>query len=141
MKKLLILLTLCTIAFAAPQIVEAQESKNPPPSGLTNDELIQKSIARYQVSPNLSDWESIVGISFEYTWTEKGQKNTMLVPVDDYTIYIFQSNPKTRHVWQGSDSYFIGSITSPPAPEFAVWVLFNDKNPIGNIRTGHLRIR
>jgi hypothetical protein len=141
MKKLLILLTLCTLAFIQPKISEAQDGKNPPPSELTNDQLIQKSIARYQVGENMNDTESIVGISFEYTWTEKGKKNTMLVQVDDYTLYLFQTTPKGRHIWQGSDSYFIGCIPSPPSPEFAVWVLFNDKNPIGNIRTGHLRIR
>ena len=35
----------------------------------------------------------------------------------------------------------VGFCQKPSRPMWLIWVLFNDENPVGNIRTGNIRIK
>jgi hypothetical protein len=142
MKKLLTLLMLCILAFSQTETLSGQTpgKGNPPPSELTNDQQIQKATARYSISPS-PDGITFLQISFEYSWKENGKLQKQTCSLDGYILYLFQTTPLARYVWTGSDHLIFGVIDSPPAPEFAVWILFNPQRPTGNIRTGNLRIR
>ena len=64
--------------------------------------------------------------------------------VENHTLYVFQTSPNVnRFVWKPAEgnTSFTGMVQRPSRDTWLVYVLFDDRNPTGNVRTGSLRIK